>query len=268
MDTDAFSQPLTTFYDRLRTLSQTLEQRATSLELPLDKLMEDLSTALDGILLADNTAGYVDANPAACMLTGYDRAVLLQRSVWDLTPETDQERTAALAAANAALRQEMAERQHAEEERRRLEREAQRAQHFALLGRLAAGVSHEIRNPLAAVFLHVDLLEEEFRQPSSDSAVQIAESLTDIKRNLVRLEDLVQDYLSLVRVATIQRTPEDLGALVLMFAHEMDTVLATRSITLQLDGLAHLGCFVRHAVQVIEAVRAGCVPRLLVSPLR
>ena len=49
-----------------------------------------------------------------------------------------QERTAALAATNEALRQEMAERQHAEEERRRLEREAQRVQHFALLGRLAA----------------------------------------------------------------------------------------------------------------------------------
>jgi two-component system cell cycle sensor histidine kinase/response regulator CckA len=158
-----------------------------------------------------------------------------------------QERTAALAAANEALRQEMAERQHAEEERRRLEREAQRVQHFALLGRLAAGVSHEIRNPLAAVFLHVDLLEEEFRQPSSDSAVQIAESLTDIKRNLVRLEDLVQDYLSLVRVTTMQRAPEDLEALVLTFAREMDAALATRSITLQLDGLAHLGTVPLHA---------------------
>ena len=492
MDTEAFSQQLTAFYDRLRTLSQTLEHRATALELPLDKLMEDLSTALeelrvadetlrqqhqalaeahytiaterqryhtneallvryhllsehardivlfirldgqiveanqaavdaygydrttlltmtiydlratatvplvasqmtqadqhgilfetvhqrqdgslfpvevnsigaeiggerlllsiirditaraqmernlaqsqrrlqalfdhalDGILLADDTAGYVDANPAACMLTGYDRAELLQQSVWDLTPEMDQERgralwqhflatgtqqgeytlqrkdgtsveveyratahivpglhltvlrdiswrkraeralqqanaaleqrvqerTAALAATNEALRQEMAEHQHAEEERRRLEREAQRVQHFALLGRLAAGVSHEIRNPLAAVFLHVDLLEEEFRQPSSDSAVQIAESLTDIKRNLVRLEDLVQDYLSLVRVTTIQRAPEDLGALVLTFAREMDATLATRSITLQLDGLAHLGTVPLHA---------------------
>ena len=141
------------------------------------------------------------------------------------------------------------------------------------LGRLAAGVSHEIRNPLAAVFLHVDLLEEEFRQPSSDSAVQIAESLTDIKRNLVRLEDLVQDYLSLPCGSRHDPTerPRDLlwtRLWVLTFAHEMDTVLATRSITLQLDGLAHLGCFVRHAVQVIEAVRAGCVPRLLVSPLR
>ena len=56
-------------------------------------------------------------------------------------------------ARTVALRQEMAEHQ-------RLEREAQRAQHFALLGRLAAGVSHEIRNPLGAVFLHVDLLAE------------------------------------------------------------------------------------------------------------
>jgi two-component system CheB/CheR fusion protein len=51
-----------------------------------------------------------------------------------------------------ALHREIAERQ-------RLEHAAQRAEHFALLGRLAAGVSHEIRNPLAAVFLQVDLLE-------------------------------------------------------------------------------------------------------------
>ena len=38
------------------------------------------------------------------------------------------------------------------------QRDAQRAQHFAMLGRLAAGLSHEIRNPLGAVFLHIDIL--------------------------------------------------------------------------------------------------------------
>jgi signal transduction histidine kinase len=44
-----------------------------------------------------------------------------------------------------------------------------RAEHFATLGRLAAGLSHEIRNPLGALFLHIDLLEEEFREPSAES---------------------------------------------------------------------------------------------------
>ena len=73
-----------------------------------------------------------------------------------------------------ALQREMAERQ-------RLERETQRAQHFALLGRLAAGVSHEIRNPLAALFLHVDLLEEELQQPTPESAAQVTQVLAEIR---------------------------------------------------------------------------------------
>src|SRR4029453_14707649 len=79
-----------------------------------------------------------------------------------------------------ALHREIAERQ-------RLEHAAQRAEHFALLGRLAAGVSHEIRNPLAAVFLQVDLLEEETRTPSPKSAATVADTLTEIKTQLARL---------------------------------------------------------------------------------
>src|SRR5262247_3136134 len=105
----------------------------------------------------------------------------------------------------AALHHEIAERQ-------RLEREAQRAEHFALLGRLAAGVSHELRNPLAAVFLHVELLSEELAQPSPDGPAAIAEAPTEIQTNLARLEDLVEDYLSLVRVGNVQLEVQDLGA--------------------------------------------------------
>jgi signal transduction histidine kinase len=80
----------------------------------------------------------------------------------------------------AALHQEMAERQ-------RLERAAQQVQHFALLGRLAAGLSHEIRNPLGAVFLHVDLLEEELRDVAPASA-EITQAFTEMKTNLARLD--------------------------------------------------------------------------------
>ena len=139
----------------------------------------------------------------------------------------------------AALHQEIAERQ-------RLEREAARAQHFALLGRLAAGVSHEIRNPLGIVMLYVGLLEEELRQPSPESAAEIAQALTEIKTNLARLDDLVQDYLSLVRVSTIQRHPIALHTLVTQFAREMTAALTACGITLHLDGIVALGTVILH----------------------
>ena len=57
----------------------------------------------------------------------------------------------------------------------------QQAQHFALLGRLAAGLAHELRNPLGAVFLHVDLLEEELRDVAPASA-GIPQAFTEIRR--------------------------------------------------------------------------------------
>jgi PAS domain S-box-containing protein len=48
--------------------------------------------ALDAILLANGEGHYVDANPAACALTGYSREELLQLTVWDLTPVPNHER--------------------------------------------------------------------------------------------------------------------------------------------------------------------------------
>jgi PAS domain S-box-containing protein len=147
----------------------------------------------------------------------------------------------------AALEQEMAERQ-------RLEREAQRVQHFALLGRLAAGVSHEIRNPLAAVFLHVDVLAEELENPSPDSAAEVDLALAEIKEHLARLDDLVQDYLSLVRVGAIERLPQDLGALLLGWAAEWRELVAADGVNLQCKGLASLGQIMCHLSTLRRAI--------------
>jgi signal transduction histidine kinase len=128
----------------------------------------------------------------------------------------------------------------------RLEREAQRSQHLMLLGRLAASVSHEIRNPLSAMTLHVELLQEEMRQPSLNSAETIAASFTEITTQLARLHNLVDDYLSLARVATIERTPQDLGAAVEAWAQEWQELMTTKGVTLQLDRMTHLGQAVFH----------------------
>jgi PAS domain S-box-containing protein len=147
----------------------------------------------------------------------------------------------------AALRQAMAERQ-------RLEQEAQRAQHFALLGRLAAGVSHEIRNPLGVIFLHVDVLEEELQQASPESPRQIAQSLGEIKTHLARLDDLVQDYLSLVRVSTIQLEAQDLAAAMQTWSAEFQRLAAAHGVTLLSQGLETLGLTPFHASTLRRAL--------------
>ncbi len=165
-----------------------------------------------------------------------------------------QEREAQVGQLEATLHHELAERQRAEEACHRLEQAAQRAAHFTRLGRLAAGVSHEIRNPLAAIFLHVDLLEEELSHPSPDGSAEIAQCLTEIKTQLTRLEELVQEYLTLVRVASIQTTPQDLGAAVQTWAAEMQGLAAARGITVQCESLTDLGQVAFHTSALRRAV--------------
>jgi PAS domain S-box-containing protein len=146
---------------------------------------------------------------------------------------------ARVAERTAALHREMAERQ-------RLEQEAQRAQHFTLLGRLAAGVSHEIRNPLAAVFLQVDLLAEELREQAPASAALVAEPLTEVRTNLARIEDLVEDYLSLVRAAHVTLTPHDLGVALRDWMPEWQALAEAHDCVCHGEELAGLGMVVFH----------------------
>ncbi len=69
--------------DRVRTL--------TALEESRRRLQGLFDNTQDAILLADDEARYVDANPAACALLGYKRDELLQMTVWDITPPTNRD---------------------------------------------------------------------------------------------------------------------------------------------------------------------------------
>ena len=53
--------------------------------------------------------------------------------------------------------------------------------------------------------------------------------------------------MSLARVATIERTPQDLGKAVEAWAHEWQPLAAAHQVTLQLEGLSRLGQAVFHA---------------------
>src|SRR4029079_9675658 len=57
-----------------------------------EALIARLGSVPVAMLVGDNRGRYVDVNDAAVFLTGYRRAELLRRSVWDLTPAPQQTR--------------------------------------------------------------------------------------------------------------------------------------------------------------------------------
>jgi PAS domain S-box-containing protein len=110
-----------------------------------------------------------------------------------------------------------------------------------VLGRLAGSLSHEIRNPLNAIFLHTDIVEEEVRQPTPGNRTQVLQSLATIKAEGARLQTLMQDYLFLARVSDIHCAPEDLRALIEDLILEMQVHYAARGVTLLLSEGDDLG---------------------------
>jgi len=132
--------------------------------------------------------------------------------------------------------------------------EQKQGETVAMLGRLAGALSHEIRNPCNSVLLHTDLLAEELQQLPPASCVQMAESLVEIKSEVTRLHDMMQDYLTLARLADIQKQSEELGPLVEGVSMEMDEPCAARGIILRLEGLDGLGAVVIHKTTLRHAL--------------
>jgi two-component system sensor kinase FixL len=240
------------------------------------RLRAILETVVDGIITL-NARGHIESvNPAAERLFGYRAADLVGQNVTVLMPASDrEEHDGGLARYLRTGEQRMiglhrevlGQRQDGTtfpmdlavsevrlgdqrlftgivrdlSERQRMEAVIRRMEQLALMGRLAASVAHELRGPLNTIFLHADLLEEELQQPSLDSQAQFADSVAEIKTEVTRLHDLIEDYLSLARLGSLQREEADLGTFVKALAQEMKELVTSRGITLSPRGLGSLG---------------------------
>ena len=136
----------------------------------------------------------------------------------------------------------------------RLEQMAWHVERCTLLGQIAVKMVHDIRNPLNAIFLHADVVEEELRQPTHDSQAQIAASMVDIRIEVTHLYDLIQDYLALARLAVVHRELEDLGSFLDECAHDIRTEAESRRVVVYLDGMTRLGRGPIHKATLRRAV--------------
>jgi two-component system sensor histidine kinase PilS (NtrC family) len=94
-------------------------------------------------------------------------------------------------------------------ELRRLEEHMQRAQRLATVGQLAAGVAHEIRNPLASISGSIELLRTAPQATEDDRTL-----MAIVNREILRLNALIDDLLDYANPKPLQRVDIDGAVLI------------------------------------------------------
>lgn len=121
-----------------------------------------------------------------------------------------------------------------EDEGARTERQhrERRVEKLAALGTLAAGLAHELRNPLNGAQLHLTLLERSLRK--LEGHPELLDSVMTIEEQIRRLGELVTDFLDFARPLPLRRVETSVvelcqrareGVLSLATRHRVEVVL-------------------------------------------
>ncbi|MBI2177881.1 MAG: PAS domain-containing protein [Candidatus Tectomicrobia bacterium] len=98
-------------------------------------------------------------------------------------------------------------------ERRALQREVQQRDRLSIVGKMSAQVAHSIRNPLSAINLNAELLEDELGRFGEADTAEAWSLLRSIKAEVGILRQVTDDYLKFVRMPRSDRRPGDLNEL-------------------------------------------------------
>ncbi|MCL2442994.1 MAG: ATP-binding protein [Treponema sp.] len=99
-------------------------------------------------------------------------------------------------------------------DKRRDEARLRRAENLASLTTLAAGVAHEIKNPLGSISIHLQLLQKILAKKSKSSDKTTDKYFNVIKEEVDRLNRIVVDFLFAVRPMNLELREEDLNKLI------------------------------------------------------
>jgi len=251
---------------RLRRI-QPEEVEAFFVELARDKrFLETIFNAIrEGVIVTDTAGTVIYMNDAAGMLFGLDPAAALGRPLsdnisglrWkelaqghDIVTRDIEVFHPAHRILNFYVVPLMAEdddkpghREHAGyalimrdfTERHREAQETLESERIAALQLLAAGVAHEIGNPLNSLTIHLQLLERRLRKLPEEERVQFTQPLEVAQEEIKRLDTIVTQFLRAIRPAPLQRAPQDLNSLVRDAAEFLKPELKSRNILIQLE---------------------------------
>jgi len=99
-------------------------------------------------------------------------------------------------------------------ESRRTERQTIESERLNALTLLAAGVAHEIGNPLNSLNIHLQLIERQARKLDGPARAELQESIDIARAEISRLDSIVTQFLRAIRPTRPQMHPENINAVV------------------------------------------------------
>ena len=127
--------------------------------------------------------------------------------------------------------------------------EMARAEHLATLGELAAGLAHEIRNPLAGIAGVVEVMGRELPRESSSRAV-----LPEVQTEIHHIQAILNDLLAYARPRPPEFHPADLNATVEQAVSLARQQVRTKPIEITLDADKSLPRISHDPVQMQQVV--------------
>ena len=199
---------------------------------------------LEGVIVTDPKDNIIYLNKAACAFFGIEGAAQIGRNLGEAIPGLDlrsvartgdvmsrelevfyPERrflnfyvTPLMSDESDAERRELVGRAiilRDTTEARRETQETIESERFSAVTLLAAGVAHEIGNPLNSLDIQLQLLERRLRKnaPSPSEQKELLDSVAVARGEVRRLDQIISQFLKAVRPAPLECKPTDLNAL-------------------------------------------------------
>ncbi len=115
----------------------------------------------------------------------------------------------------------------------RAQSELAERERIAVLGRVTAGVAHELRNPLAVMKLRIDLMRRNSKVPR-----EITPELDIVVEEVVRLDRLVNDLLTIAGRRLSEQRELDVGDLARHRVELMRPLAAEKHVAIEVSGSA------------------------------